>query len=94
VPAPGDYGDGEFGGMMIGRGKPSTPRKLSPVLLCPPQTPHVCPDANPGGRGGTARPILSIKNSQEFTNICDVTLPRTVIISEIVHLRIIFVMFK
>jgi hypothetical protein len=40
VPAPGDYDDGEIGGMMIGRGNRSTRRKPAPVLLCPPQTPH------------------------------------------------------
>jgi hypothetical protein len=39
VPAPGDYEDGEIGG-MIGRGNRSTRRKPAPVLLCPPQTPH------------------------------------------------------
>jgi hypothetical protein len=38
VPAPGDYDDGEIGG-MIGRGNRSTRRKPAPVLLCPPQTP-------------------------------------------------------
>jgi hypothetical protein len=52
VPAPGDYDDGELGGMMIGRGNRSTQRKPAPVPLCPPQTPHTCPDANPGRRGG------------------------------------------
>jgi hypothetical protein len=51
VPAPGDYDDGEIGG-MIGRGNRSTRRKPDPVPLCPPQTPQVCPDANPGRRGG------------------------------------------
>jgi hypothetical protein len=30
VPAPGDYEDGEFGGMMIGRGSRSTRRKRVP----------------------------------------------------------------
>jgi hypothetical protein len=40
VPAPGDYDDGEIGG-MIGRGNRSTRRKPAPVPLCPPQTPHV-----------------------------------------------------
>jgi hypothetical protein len=40
VPAPGDYDDGEIGGMVISRGKRSTWRKLAPVPLCPPQTPH------------------------------------------------------
>jgi hypothetical protein len=39
VPAPGDYDDGEIGG-MIGRGNRSTGKKPAPVPLCPPQTPH------------------------------------------------------
>jgi hypothetical protein len=38
VPAPGDYDDGETGGMMIGKGNQSTRRKPAPVPLCPPQT--------------------------------------------------------
>jgi hypothetical protein len=41
VPAPGEYNDGETGGMMIGRGNRCTRRKPAPVLLCPPQTPRV-----------------------------------------------------
>jgi hypothetical protein len=40
VPAPGDYDDGEIGGMMIGRANPSIRRKPDPAPLCPPQTPH------------------------------------------------------
>jgi hypothetical protein len=39
VPAPGDYHNGEIGG-MIGRENRSTWRKPTPVPLCPPQTPH------------------------------------------------------
>jgi hypothetical protein len=39
VPAPGDYDDGEIGG-MTGRGNRSTRRKPAPVPLCLPQTPH------------------------------------------------------
>jgi hypothetical protein len=39
VPVPGDYDDGEIGG-MIGRGNRSTRRKSVPLPLCPPQTPH------------------------------------------------------
>jgi hypothetical protein len=39
VPAPGDYDDGEIGG-MIGRGNRSTRRKPAPMTLCPPQTPQ------------------------------------------------------
>jgi hypothetical protein len=51
VPAAGDYDDGEIDGMMIGRGSRSTQRMPVPVRLCPPQTSHACPDANPGRRG-------------------------------------------
>jgi hypothetical protein len=40
VPAPDDYDDGEFGG-LIGRGNGRTPRKPAPLPLCPPQIPHV-----------------------------------------------------
>jgi hypothetical protein len=39
VPAPGDYDDGEFGGMKIGKGNRSTRRKPAPASLCPPQIP-------------------------------------------------------
>jgi hypothetical protein len=39
VPAPGDYDDGQFGGMKIGRGNGSTRRKPVPAPLCPPQIP-------------------------------------------------------
>jgi hypothetical protein len=39
VPAPGDYDDGEIGGMYA-RGNRSTRKKPAPVPLCPPQTPH------------------------------------------------------
>jgi hypothetical protein len=39
VPAPGDYDDGEFGGMKTGRGNRSTRRKPAPAPLCPPQIP-------------------------------------------------------
>jgi hypothetical protein len=39
VPTPGEYDDGEIGGMIV-RGNRSTGRKPAPVPLCPPQTPH------------------------------------------------------
>jgi hypothetical protein len=48
VPAPGDYDDGEIGGMMIGRGNRSTRRKRTSVPLCPPQTPHALTGREPG----------------------------------------------
>jgi hypothetical protein len=53
VPVPGDYDDGEFGGLMIGRGNRSTRRKLSPTPLCLPQIPlDQTPASNPGRLGG------------------------------------------
>jgi hypothetical protein len=39
MPAPGDYDDGEFGGIIV-RGHRSIRRKPAPVPLCPPQTTH------------------------------------------------------
>jgi hypothetical protein len=39
VLAPGDYDDGEFGGMKIDRGNRSTLRKPAPAPFCPPQIP-------------------------------------------------------
>jgi hypothetical protein len=39
VPAPGDYDDGEIGG-MIGRENRSTRRKPAPMPLDPQRTPH------------------------------------------------------
>jgi hypothetical protein len=52
VPTPGDYDDGEIDGMIIGRGNRNTRRKPAPVPLVH-HKPHIlCPDANPGRRGG------------------------------------------
>jgi hypothetical protein len=49
VPAPGDYDDGEIGGMIIARGTRITRRKPAPVPLCPPQTPSTSlPGPQPG----------------------------------------------
>jgi hypothetical protein len=48
LPAPGDYGDEEIGGMMIGKENRSTRREPAPVSLCPPQTPHALPGREPG----------------------------------------------
>jgi hypothetical protein len=39
VLASGDYDDGEFGGIKIGRGNRSTRRKPAPAPLCPSQIP-------------------------------------------------------
>jgi hypothetical protein len=54
VPAPGDYDDGEIGG-MIGRGNRSTRRKPAPVPLCPPQTPHAARMRNRAAAVGSQR---------------------------------------
>jgi hypothetical protein len=40
MPAPGDYDDSEFGGMVIGWGNHSARRKPAPMPLRPTQTPH------------------------------------------------------
>jgi hypothetical protein len=46
--SPGKYEDGEFGGMMIGRGNRSTRRKPAAVPLCPPQIPRDLTRHEPG----------------------------------------------
>jgi hypothetical protein len=45
---PSDYDDGEFGGMMIGKGNRSTRRKPAPVQICLPQIPHDLTGLQPG----------------------------------------------
>jgi hypothetical protein len=48
LPGPGDNEDGEFGGMITGRGNRSTSRKPAPVPLCPPQIAHALTWREPG----------------------------------------------
>jgi hypothetical protein len=60
VSTPGGYDDGEIDGIMIVRGNRSTRRKPVSVPLCPAQTPHTCPDAIPGRRGG--KPVTNRLN--------------------------------
>jgi hypothetical protein len=55
VPAPNDYNDGEIGG-MIDRGNRNTWRKPTPVLLCPPQTPHAARIRTQAVTVGSQRP--------------------------------------
>jgi hypothetical protein len=52
VPAPGDFDDGEFGGMRIGGGKRKYLEKTCPSAALSTTNPTYCPDANPGRRGG------------------------------------------
>jgi hypothetical protein len=47
VPAPGDYDDGEIGGIKIGRGNRSTRRKPTPVPLYKHKS-HMLPGSYPG----------------------------------------------
>jgi hypothetical protein len=47
VPAPGDYMDGEYGGMMIAWETEVLGENLAPVSFCPSQIPH-----DLTGRGG------------------------------------------
>jgi hypothetical protein len=63
VHAPGDYDDGEFGGIKIGRENRSTRRKPAPAPLCPPQIPLDQTRARTraaamGSQRLTARPLL------------------------------------
>jgi hypothetical protein len=55
VPTPGDYDNGEIGGVMIGRENPSTRRKPASVPLCPPQTPHGARTRTRGAAVGSQR---------------------------------------
>jgi hypothetical protein len=56
VPAPGDYDDGEFGG-MIDRGNRNSRKKPISIPLCPPQTPH----------GARTRTRAAVMGSQRIT---------------------------
>jgi hypothetical protein len=58
VPVPGDYDDGEIGG-MIGRETKVLGRKPAPVPLCPPQTPHAARSRTRAAPGKPATNRLS-----------------------------------
>jgi hypothetical protein len=73
VPTPGDYDDGEVGGMMIGTRNGSTRREKT----CPSATlfitnPTCCPDANPGRirSAGRQLAIADVHPSQEHDVSC------------------------
>jgi hypothetical protein len=66
VPAPGDYDDGEIGG-MIGRGNRSTRRKPAPMPLCPQHIPYAARTRTQGRRGG--KPATNRLSYGTATNI-------------------------
>jgi hypothetical protein len=61
VSAPGDYDNGEIGG-MIGRGNRSTRRKPAPVPLCSPQTPYAARTRTRAAAVGTQRLTAELRH--------------------------------
>jgi hypothetical protein len=70
VPAPGDYDDGEIGGMMIGRGNRGTRRKPARLPLCPPQTPHAVRRRTRAAAVGSQRLTAELRHGL-WRYICD-----------------------
>jgi hypothetical protein len=66
VSVPGDYDNGEIGG-MIGRGNRSTRRKPAPVPLCPTQTPHAARTRTRAAAVGSQRLTAELRHGQ----VCD-----------------------
>jgi hypothetical protein len=58
VSAPGDYDDGEIGG-MIGRRNEVLRKEPTPSAALSTTNPTCCPDANPPRRGGNPRTITA-----------------------------------
>jgi hypothetical protein len=67
VPTPGDYDDGEIGGMMIGRGNRSTRKKAPPVPLCPPQTNPACSARTQTQAAAVGSQRLTVQPTTEFS---------------------------
>jgi hypothetical protein len=68
VPAPGDYDDGEIGG-IIGRGNRSPRRKPAQVRLCPPQTPHAGRTRTWAAAVGSQR-LTAWATARPWGNVC------------------------
>jgi hypothetical protein len=64
---PGDYDNGEIGG-MIGRGNRSTRRKPAPVPLCPPETPHAARTRTRVAAVGSQRLTAELRHGLYLTN--------------------------
>jgi hypothetical protein len=71
VSAPGDYDNGEIGG-MIGRGNRSTRRKPAPVPLCPPQTPHVARTRTRAAAVGSQRLTAELRHGLGIFLLCTI----------------------
>jgi hypothetical protein len=65
VSAPGDYDNGEIGG-MIGRGNRGTRTKPAPVPLCPPQTPHAARTRTRAAVVGSQRLTAELRHGPVF----------------------------
>jgi hypothetical protein len=65
--APGDYDNGEIGG-MIGKGNGSTRRKPAPVPLCPLQTPHAARTRTRAAALGSQR--LTAEPRHGLSDVC------------------------
>jgi hypothetical protein len=61
VSAPGDYDNGEIGG-MIGKGNRSTRRKPAPVPLYPPQNPHAASTRTQAAAVGSQRLTAELRH--------------------------------
>jgi hypothetical protein len=64
VSAPGDYDNGEIGG-MIGRGNRSPRRKPAPVPLRPPQPPHAARTRTRAAAVGNQRLTAELRHGHE-----------------------------
>jgi hypothetical protein len=68
VSAPGDYDNGEIGG-MIGRGNQSTRRKPAPVPFCPPQTPHAARTRTRAAAVGSQRLTAELRHDHKLETL-------------------------
>jgi hypothetical protein len=65
VSAPGDYDNGEIGG-MIGKGNRSTRRKPTTVQLCPPQIPHAARKRARAAAAGSQRVTAELRHGHSI----------------------------
>jgi hypothetical protein len=68
VSAPGDFDNGEIGG-MIGKGNRSTRRNPAPVPLCPPQTPHAARTRTRAAAMGSQRLTAELRHGLQVSHL-------------------------